>query len=250
MKNVIVSPIATPFEVEISEEILSDLQARLRNTRWPPSVEGAGWDAGTDLQYLKEIVGYWQNIFDWRKEAAALNQFAHFRSEVDGVVIHFIHERGKGPNPFPIVLTHGYPDSFYRFAKIIPMLTDPASFGGRAEDAFDVVVPDLPGYGFSDKPKKAGMLFHVHDLWARLMVDTLGYQKFGAHGGDWGSTVTEQLSRSHPDSVVAIHLTDVPFGHLFQKPDDPSSAEEKFFKKNEEWIQKEGAYALIQSTKP
>jgi microsomal epoxide hydrolase len=130
------------------------------------------------------------------------------------------------------------------------MLTDPVSFGGRAEDAFDVIVPDLPGYGFSDKPKKAGMLFHVNDLWARLMVDTLGYQKFGAHGGDWGSTVTEQLARSHPDSVVAIHLTDVPFGHLFQKPDDPSPAEEKFFKRTGEWIQKEGAYALIQSTKP
>lgn len=239
-----------PFEIEISEEVLGDLQERLRNTRWPHSVEGTGWDAGTDRQYLRELVAYWQNTYDWEKEAAALNQFAHFRSEIDGIAIHFIHERGKGPNPFPIILTHGYPDSFYRFAKIIPMLTDPASFGGRAEDAFDVIVPDLPGFGFSDKPKKVGTIFRVNDLWARLMVDTLGYQKFGAHGGDWGSTVTEQLARSHPSSVVAIHLTDVPFGHLFQKPDDPSPAEAKFFKRNEEWLQKEGAYALIQSTKP
>jgi pimeloyl-ACP methyl ester carboxylesterase len=162
----------------------------------------------------------------------ALNQFAHFRSQIDGIAIHFIHERGKGPNPFPIILTHGYPDSFYRFAKLIPMLTDPVSFGGQPGDAFDVVVPDLPGYGFSDKPKKLGTLFHVNDLWARLMTDLLGYKKFGAHGGDWGSTVTEQLARSHPDSVVAIHLTDVPFGHIFQKPDDPSPHEVKFFKKN------------------
>jgi microsomal epoxide hydrolase len=130
------------------------------------------------------------------------------------------------------------------------MLTDPVSFGGQAEDAFDVVVPDLPGYGFSDKSKKQGTLFHVNDLWARLMTDRLGYKQFGAHGGDWGSTVTEQLARSHPDSVVAIHLTDVPFGHIFRKPDDLSPDEEKFFKKNEEWIQKDGAYALIQSTKP
>ena len=190
-----------------------------------PAVEDTGWDAGTECEYLRELVGYWQNTYDWRKHEAALNQFAHFRTEVDDITIHFIHERGKGPNPFPIILTHGYPDSFYRFAKIIPMLTDPVAFGGNAEDAFDVIVPDLPGYGFSDKPKKPGTIFHVNDLWARLMVDTLGYQKFGAHGGDWGSTVTEQLARSHPDSVVAIHLTDVPFGHIFQKPDDPSPAE-------------------------
>jgi pimeloyl-ACP methyl ester carboxylesterase len=129
------------------------------------------------------------------------------------------------------------------------MLSDPASFGGRAEDAFDVVVPDLLGYGFSDKLAKHGMIFQVHDLWARLMTEKLGYERFGAHGGDWGSTVTEQLARSHADAVVAIHLTDVPFGHLFQKPSDPSPAEKKLFKHNEEWIQKEGAYALIQSTK-
>jgi microsomal epoxide hydrolase len=238
------------FEIHISAEVLSDLHQRLKNTRWPCSMEGAGWDAGTDPKYLRELVAYWKNTYDWEKHEAALNEFAHYRTELDGSGIHFIHERGQGPNPFPIILTHGYPDSFYRFAKLIPMLTDPVSFGGQAEDAFDVVVPDLPGYGFSDKPKKLGMLFHVNDLWARLMTDMLGYEKFGAHGGDWGSTVTEQLARSHPDSVVAIHLTDVPFGHIFRKPDDPSSDEEKFFKKNEEWIQKEGAYALIQSTKP
>jgi microsomal epoxide hydrolase len=173
-----------PFEVEISEEVLSDLQERLTHTRWPCSVDGIGWDAGTDLQYLRELVGYWQNTYDWRKQETTLNQFAHFRSEIDGIAIHFIHERGKGPNLFPIILTHGPPDSFYRFAKIIPMLTDPVSFGGQAKDAFDVIVPDLPGYGFSGKPIKSGTLFHVNGLWARLMVDTLGYQKFGAHAGD------------------------------------------------------------------
>jgi pimeloyl-ACP methyl ester carboxylesterase len=238
------------FRIEITPEVLSDLQQRLKNTRWSYQLEGTNWGAGTNLDYLKELVDYWQNTYDWRKQEAALNQFAHFKTEVDGIGIHFIHERGKGPNPFPIILTHGYPDSSYRFAKIIPMLTDPELFGGRAEDAFDVVVPDLPGYGFSDKPTKNGMIFRVNDLWARLMTDNLGYKQFGAHGGDWGSTVTEQLARSHPDSVVAIHLTDVPFGHIFQKPDDPSSSEKKFFKSNEQWLQKEGAYALIQSTKP
>jgi len=238
------------FRLEVAPEILSDLRQRLKNTRWSYQLEGTNWDAGTDLDYLKELVDYWQNTYDWQKQEAALNQFAHFKTEVDGIGIHFIHERAKGPNPFPIILTHGYPDSSYRFAKIIPLLTDPESFGGRAEDAFDVVVPDLPGYGFSDKPTKNGMIFRVNELWARSMTDKLDYQTFGAHGGDWGSTVTEQLARSHPDSVVAIHLTDVPFGHIFQKPDDPSSAEKKFFRNNEQWVQKEGAYALIQSTKP
>lgn len=239
-----------PFKIEITPGTLSELRQRLKSTRWTSQIEGTGWDAGTDLDYLKQLVGYWVEGFDWRKQEAALNEFAHFKTDLDGMDIHFIHERGKGPDPFPIILTHGYPDSFYRFAKIIPMLIDPESHGGRAEDAFDVVVPDLPGYGFSGKPPKHGTIFQVNDLWARLMTENLGYPRFGAHGGDWGGTVTEQLARSHADAVVAIHLTDVPFGHLFQKPDDPSPAEKKLFKHNEEWMQKEGAYALIQSTKP
>jgi microsomal epoxide hydrolase len=238
------------FRIDVPSEVLSDVQRRLKSTRWPGQVEGTGWDAGTDLNYLQELVECWQSAYDWRKHEAALNRFAHFKTELDGTGIHFIHERGQGPNPFPIILTHGYPDSFDRFSKIIPMLTDPESHGGRAEDAFDVVVPDLPGYGFSDKPNKHGTIFGVGDLWAQLMTQKLGYQRFGAHGGDWGSTVTEQLARSHSDAVAAIHLTDVPFGHLFQRPDDPSAAEKKFFERSDEWMKKEGTYALIQSTKP
>jgi pimeloyl-ACP methyl ester carboxylesterase len=240
----------TPFTINVAQDVLEDLQLRLKNTRWSYQIEGIGWDAGTDLNYLKQLVAYWQADFDWRKQEASLNKFHHFATEVDDTSIHFIHERGKGPNPFPLLLTHGYPDSFYRFAKIIPMLTDPESYGGRAADAFDVVVPDLPGYGFSDRPPSVGNVFRVNDLWARLMTEILGYERFGAHGGDWGSTITEQLARSHAESVVAIHLTDVPFGHIMQKPDDPSPAERKLFKHNEEWLQKEGAYALIQSSKP
>jgi microsomal epoxide hydrolase len=239
-----------PFRIELSPEVLTDLQRRLEQTRWSPYLDGRGWERGTDLEYLKELAAYWRDSYDWRRQEEALNRFSHFTADVDGAKIHFIHERGKGPNPFPILLTHGYPDSFYRFVKLIPLLTDPASFGGSAEDAFDVVVPDLPGYGFSPPPTKQGMIFQVHDLWARLMTDHLGYEKFGAHGGDWGSSVTERLARSHTDSVAAIHLTDVPFGHLFQRPDDPSPAEASFFKKSDEWIQKEGAYALIQGSKP
>ncbi len=240
-----------PFRIEVSAEVLSDVQRRLQATRWTSQIEDTGWAAGTDVNYLKELVGYWQNGFDWRRQESALNQFAHFKTQIDGLAIHFIHERGKGPAPFPLILTHGYPDSFFRFVKLIPMLTDPLSYNGRAEDAFDVVVPDLPGYGFSGKPAKHGSIFEVHNLWSRLMTAKLGYRKFGAHGGDWGSTVTEQLARSHAGSVAAIHLTDVPFGHLLQKkPDDASPAERKFFEHNDRWLPKEGAYATIQSSKP
>jgi microsomal epoxide hydrolase len=240
----------SPFRIDVAEDVLGDLRQRLENTRWSYQVQGTTWDAGTDYRYLKELVAYWQDTYDWRRHEAALNRFAHYKTVVGDIGIHFIHERGKGPNPFPLILTHGYPDSFYRFVKIIPMLTDPASFGGQAEDAFDVVVPDLPGYGFSDRPPEVGTVFRVNDLWAQLMTDILGYEHFGAHGGDWGSTITEQLARSHADSVVAIHLTDVPFGHILQKPQDPSPAEKKLFTHNEDWLQKEGAYALIQSSKP
>src|SRR5581483_5775406 len=239
-----------PFRIDVPAAVLSDLRQRLDNTRWSYQVEGSGWEAGTDLNYLKELVDYWRHGYDWRRLEAALNQFAQFKAHIDGIGIHFIHERGKGPHPFPIILTHGYPDSFYRFAKIIPMLTDPEAFGAPAADAFDVIVPDLPGYGFSDRPPEIGTTFRVNDIWARLMTDRLGYKRYGAHGGDWGSTVTEQLARSHADSIVAIHLTDVPFGHLLKRPANPSPDEEKLFRHNDEWLQKEGAYALIQSSKP
>ena len=117
-----------PFRIEVAQEVLGDLRERLKNTRFSYQAEGANWALGTDIDYLKELVGYWQDTYDWRKHEAALNRFAHFKTDVDDIGIHFIHERGNGPNPFPIILTHGYPDSFYRFAKIIPMLTDPASF--------------------------------------------------------------------------------------------------------------------------
>ncbi len=239
-----------PYRIDVADSILTDLGKRLENTRWASQIAGSGWDGGMDAGYLRELCEYWKERYNWRSEEQNLNRLAHYRTEIDDVGIHFVYERGKGPAPFPLILTHGYPDSFYRFVKLVPLLTDPAAFGGSAEDAFDVVIPDIPGYGFSDKPHKTGSTFAVSDLWARLMTERLSYERFGAHGGDWGSTITEQLAKQHSGSVVAIHLTDVPFGHLLRKPDDPSPVEQEFFKNNEEWLQKEGAYALIQSTKP
>ena len=238
------------FVIDVPQATLDDLRERLLRTRWPEQDVQGGWDYGTDPGYLRALAEHWLAGYDWRVQEAALNRFAHFRAEVDGFGVHFIHERGKGDRPLPLILTHGYPDSFVRFLKVIPLLTDPQAHGGDAADAFDVVVPSLPGFGFSDRPRRAGATFHVGDLWHALMTDVLGYERFAAQGGDWGSLATEQLARSHAGSVVGIHLTDVPFWHLFQPPKDPSGDEKKFLERNEKWMKKEGAYALIQGTRP
>jgi microsomal epoxide hydrolase len=240
----------TAFRVDVPQDMLDDLRMRLANTRWTSEVPGGGWDYGTNLGYLKTLVRYWGEGFDWREQERLINRFAHYRTEIEGLWIHYIHERGKGDSPLPLILTHGFPDSFLRFSRLIPMLTDPEAHGGDPSDAFDVVVPSLPGYGFSDKPEKPGMLFKVADLWATLMTQRLGYERFGAHGGDWGSTVTEHLARSHSAHLTGIHLTDVPFSHLFEKPANLSPREKKFIVESEKWQQKEGAYAMIQATRP
>ena len=241
-----------PFTIDIQDKTLDDLHERLRLSRWPDEVDDAGWAYGTSLPYLKELATYWQNQFDWRKQESMLNQFRQFKTTVDRIGIHFIHERGKGPKPLPIVLTHGWPDSFFRMYKLIPLLTDPEAHGGNADDAFDVVVPSIPGFGFSDRPHQKGFTAeHVAGLFAQLMTDALGYPRFAAHGGDWGSSITEQLAFTHPDALVGIHLTDVPYHHLFTiKPDDLSPAEQNYLEAGKTWQMSEGAYAMIQSTKP
>ena len=238
-----------PFKIAIPDDVLRDLSRRLGAVRLA-SVEKAGWEEGTDPAYLSELIDYWRIGYDWRRDEAKLNDFRHLRGTVDGVTLHLIHEKGRGPAPLPLILTHGYPDSFFRFYKLIPLLTDPAAHGGDPADAFDVVTPSLPGYAFSEARADKGGLFGFGDLWCRLMVDELGYEKFGAHGGDWGSTVTEHLVRSHSGSVVGIHLTDVPFWHIFQRPDKPSVAERKYLDEIERFQKEGGAYAMIQGTRP
>ena len=237
------------FRVHVADQVLADLSERLARTRWIDE-QDEGWERGLSITYLRELVDYWRHIFDWRAEEASMNRFSHFLVDLDGRKVHFIHERGRGPDPLPIILTHGFPDSFLRFAKVIDMLADPARHGGDPSDAFDVVVPSLPGYAFSDARAGTGTTFQIGDLWHRLMTEHLGYDHFAAHGGDWGSLVTEILARDHADSVVGIHLTDVPFYHSFQKPDDPSHKEKAYLAQIEKFTQKEGAYALIQGSQP
>jgi epoxide hydrolase len=233
-----------PFHIDVPQAVLDDLRERLARTRWTEPLEGAGWMYGVDQAYLKDLADDWQH-FDWRTQEAKLNAFAQFRADVDGVSVHFIHEKGKGPNPKPLILTHGWPDSFYRFYKIIPMLTDPARFGGDPNQSFDVIVPSIPGYGFSDRKPMSSSA--VADLWAQLMTE-LGYSQFAAAGGDVGSGVTMALASQHPDRVTAIHLTDA--GYPTGQEADLSEDEQQFAGFIGSWWFQEGAYAMLHMSKP
>ena len=242
-----------PFKVQVPDATLKDLQERLTQTRWSDEIPGSDWDYGTNLAYHKELVGYWQNGFNWRAQEEAINKFSHFRADVDGLGIHFIHERGKGPNPMPLIMTHGWPGSFFEMSKITPLLADPASHGADPADAFDVVVPSMPGYGFSDHPTKPGMhVLRVSDLWAKLMTEGLGYNRFGAQGGDWGASVTAYLGFAYPENLIGIHTTSMtgPMPYLGPGSTPLSEAEQALMKQREGWMQAEGGYSHIQRTKP
>jgi Epoxide hydrolase N terminus len=194
------------FSINVPESTLEDLRQRLDATRWPDEIEKAGWDYGSNLAYIRSLAESWRNRYNWRQQETALNQLPQFQVEIDGLKIHFIHVRGKGPAPLPLIITHGWPGSFVEMTEIIPLLTDPAAHGGRAEDAFDVVVPSLPGYGFSDKPRERGVNQNrIAALWAKLMEE-LGYKRFGAQGGDWGATVSIMLGLDHAERMIGIHL--------------------------------------------
>ncbi|HEY3378828.1 MAG TPA: epoxide hydrolase, partial [Armatimonadota bacterium] len=239
-----------PFTIQVAQETLDDLHARLANPRWPDAVS-MGWEYGAALGYMQELVGYWRDGFDWRTQEAMLNRFAQYRTEIDGFGIHFIHERGRGPHPLPLIYTHGWPGSFFEMYKIIPLLTDPARFGGDATDAFDVIVPSLPGFAFSDCPTEHGMtLQRTAELWLRLMTDVLGYPRFAAGGTDFGSGVTRLLALAHPERLAAIHLTYLGFPIEPGDKSNLSAAEQKYLNAIQDWMMREGAYAMIQATKP
>jgi pimeloyl-ACP methyl ester carboxylesterase len=240
-----------PFKIDVPQDVLDDLQERLADTRWPDEVEGAGWSYGTSLSYMKALVAYWQNQFDWRRQEAELNQLPQFMAEIDGLNIHFIHMRGKGSNSLPLLLTHGWPDSFYRFHKVIPMLTDPASYGGDAADSFDVVIPSVPGYGFSDRPTQKGMSSErVAALFHKLMTDVLGYERYAAQGGDIGSVVSLQLAHQQPQSLVGIHVTDVSYPFAPPQGMEMDEAGQQYLDALNTWWYTEGAYSAVQGTKP
>jgi pimeloyl-ACP methyl ester carboxylesterase len=237
-----------PFTINIDQSILDDLKIRISNTRWTDEIGNSKWEYGTNKKYLKELCNYWETDFDWKKQEKYLNSFKHYKTTVDHVGIHFIYQKGRGKTSVPLLLIHGYPDSFIRFLKMIPLLTEADENGF----SFDVIIPSIPGYGFSDIPAETGMnTKRIAGLFATLMTKELGYEKFLSHGGDWGGGITEQLALYHEDSLLGIHLTDIPFQHaLTPLPDDATGAEKKYIKNTTVWQQKEGAYSMIQSTKP
>ena len=242
-----------PYKVQVSDDTLADLRERLAHTRWSDEIPGSEWDYGTNLAYLKELVNYWQKGFDWRAQEKRINSFAHFRSKVDGLGIHFVQERGKGRSPMPLVITHGWPGSFFEMYKIIPLLTDPGSHGGDPADSFDVVAPSMPGYGFSDHTSERGMhVLKISDLWAKLMTEGLSYERFGAQGGDWGASVTAYLGLAYPQHLIGIHVTSMvrPTPYLGPGAQELTEAEKGHLKQREDWLAAEGGYSHIQGTKP
>ena len=244
---------ATPFKIDIPDSVLDDLRARLERTRWPDELPGVGWEYGSNMDYIKELVEYWKNDFDWRKQEALINSFSHFKAPVDGRDVHFIHEKGKGPNPLPLVITHGWPGTFFEMHKVIPLLSDPGAHGGDPGDAFDVVAPSMPGYGFSDAAQERGLdVLAVGDVMAKLMHEQLGYDRYVAQGGDWGARVTAQMGHKHSDHCIAIHSTGVvaPTPYLGPGSAPLSEAEQGLLRQREQWMADEAGYFHIQGTKP
>jgi epoxide hydrolase len=196
-----------PFEIGVPDAALDDLRERLARTRWPEEWPGVGWDAGADQSYVRELCEYWAGSYDWRQHERNLNRIPGFRCLVDGVDLHFWHVRSSSSGALPLLLVHGWPGSIFEFRELIAPLTDPVAHGGLASDAFDVVVPALPGFGFGGKPAHAGWgPTRIARAFHRLMTDALGYDRYGVQGGDWGASVASQLGSAYPRQVAGIHL--------------------------------------------
>ncbi len=242
-----------PFHINISQSALDDLRHRLSRTRWLTPVTDAGWSEGTDSGFLRRLVDYWQHHFDWRAQETRLNALPQFKTRVADQEIHFVHQRGTGPAPLPLVLTHGWPGSFLEMEAIIPLLADPGSHGGDARDAFHVVVPSLPGYGFSTAPAVKGTgSYEVAGLWAGLMTN-LGYERFGAQGGDIGAGVSSWLACRYPERMAGLHLNFIPGSYRpYLGEDQPAVSEEErqFQDRVAAWADQQGAYGRLQGTKP
>jgi pimeloyl-ACP methyl ester carboxylesterase len=246
----VTSDAVVPFKIQVPETVLRDLQARLRNTRFPQEIPNTNWDYGTDLAYLRSLVSYWRDDFDWRAQERKLNEFPQFKTAIDGLEIHFIHVKSREPRAFPLALTHGWPGSIVEFAKVIGPLTDPVRFHGRAEDAFDVVAISLPGFGFSGKPQERGYSPEkIGTVIAKLMA-RLGYTRYGLQGGDWGGIISRFVALNDASHVAGLHLNFCVAG-----PTDPANAgvpvaELQRAQARQAYMENERAYQQIQGTKP
>lgn len=239
-----------PFKVAVAEQVLSDLKTRIRNTRWPDSAPGAPWSQGTDLEWLRNVMDYWAEEFDWRAQEQRLGELAQFRIEIDGVRIHFVHARARGGRGIPLILTHGWPSAFVEYLPLVPLLTDPVRHGIDGP-AFDLVIPSLPGYGFSERPRRVGANYrYVSALWHRLMTE-LEYERYGSGGTDFGSGVATLMALDRPDSIIGIHLTNLDIApYIGPGSRALSPAEKAYIGTYDLWLQSEGGYKAIQSTRP
>jgi pimeloyl-ACP methyl ester carboxylesterase len=248
-----VSPEASPFQIHVQQRVLDDLQMRLDKTRWTSVSKDAGWDLGTSTVYLRELVTYWQSDYDWRHHEARLNGFAQFKARVGQADIHFVHVKARGPRPMPLLLLHGWPDSFYRFHKVIPAFADPEKAGGAADDSFDVVAPSLPGFPFTgpvETPGNVQSMRHSAELIWRLMTEVLGYVRFAVVGGDGGSALAQILAIDHPDNIIGIHLTDVGWHATNVDPSTVTKPEQRYLESMKKHFMADGAYAMVQMTRP
>ena len=238
-----------PFRIAVGDDVLDDLRSRLRNTRWPEAETVHDWSQGVPLVWIREICRYWAEEYDWRKREALLNRFAQFTTAIDGLDIHFLHVRSPHPQAMPLLMTHGWPGSVVEFHKVIEPLTNPTAHGGTAADAFHVVCPSLPGFAFSGKPVSAGWgVERIAAVWAALMA-RLGYSRFGAQGGDWGSAVTTALGILDPEHCVGIHIT-LAMGTRPKLDGEPNAEEARALKAIKYYKDWDSGYSKQQATRP
>ncbi len=244
-------PNAEPFRIHVADEVLADLKARLALTRWPIEPMAPAWRYGTSLAYMREVADYWQTRYDWRRAEAELNTRAHYKATIGGKRVHFLMEKGSGEHPMPLLLTHGWPGSIVEFLDLIDPLAHPERHGGRIEDAFTVIAPSLPGYGFSDPPDAPITPRDVGRIWHTLMAEVVGAECYCAQGGDWGAVVNSWLALDHPQAMAALHLNMVGLRPFLGKSTAPVTAQEQgFIKAAQARRETETAYQMIQGTKP
>ena len=237
------------FHIRMDESMLEDLRLRLSMTRFPDQIHGAGWEYGTPVAYVRELVRYWRDEYNWRAQEAELNELDHFRTRIDDQQIHFVHERSRHADALPLLIVHGWPGSIVEFLDVIPRLTDPEAHGGRAEDAFHVVAPSLPGYGFSEPPRAPGWdIRRVAQAFVELM-QRLGYTRYGAQGGDWGAQIATRLATLDPEHLAGLHLN-MPIAAPPAEPLPVTEEEQAGLAAMAAFQRDEGAYAQLQGTRP